>query len=377
MRLNRMRSCRERRLVFESLESRWMLSASIGSADQVVTPNLDIVSLATSTTPSGLTPAQVKAAYGFSNVSFGSVAGNGAGETIAIVDAYNDPNIKSDLAKFDATFGLAAPSGFKVVNQSGGTTLPQNDTGWAGEIALDVEWAHAIAPAANILLVEASSATMSALDAAPRLRPKRYGRSRCFQQLGWQRIQHREIARRPLHDAGRTRRRNIHRGGWRRRCWSRISLFVARCAERRRVHIAAFFNRCLFERKRLVRRRRGHESLRRRPQLSNVARRLDARGQMFPTMPIPRQASPSTTRTALAAGPNMAAPAPERPVGRANCHRRPRPRPVRQELALQRRMRSTACPDPTSTISHQEATAIARPPATTSPRASVRRSPIS
>jgi subtilase family serine protease len=104
-----------------------------------VTPNLDIVSLATSTTPTGLTPAQVKAAYGFSGVKFGSVVGNGAGQTIAIVDAYNDPNIKSDLAKFDATFGLAAPPSFKVVNQSGGTSLPQSDRGWAGEIALDVE----------------------------------------------------------------------------------------------------------------------------------------------------------------------------------------------------------------------------------------------
>jgi subtilase family serine protease len=166
MRSKSMRVRRARRLLFESLESRWVPSASIGSLDQIVTPNLDIVSLATSTTPTGLTPAQVKAAYGFSSVKFGSVVGNGAGQTIAIVDAYNDPNIKSDLAKFDATFGLAAPPSFKIVNQNGGTTLPQNDTGWAGEIALDVEWAHAIAPAANILLVEASSATMSALDAA-------------------------------------------------------------------------------------------------------------------------------------------------------------------------------------------------------------------
>jgi subtilase family serine protease len=154
-------------LQFEALESRWVLSASIGSVDQIVTPNLDVIApLAASSGPSGLTPAQVKAAYGFSSVKFGSVVGNGAGETIAIVDAYNDPNIKSDLAKFDTTFGLAAPPSFKVVNQSGGSALPQNDTGWSGEIALDVEWAHAIAPAANILLVEAGSATTSSLDAA-------------------------------------------------------------------------------------------------------------------------------------------------------------------------------------------------------------------
>ena len=167
MRATSCRVRRSRRLQFEALESRWVPSATIGSLDQVVTPNLDVIApLASSSGPFGLTPAQVKAAYGFSSVKFGSVVGNGAGETIAIVDAYNDPNIKSDLAKFDQTFGLAAPPSFKVVNQSGGTSLPQNDSGWAGEIALDVEWAHAIAPAANILLVEAGSATMSSLDAA-------------------------------------------------------------------------------------------------------------------------------------------------------------------------------------------------------------------
>ena len=154
------KGCRRRRLQFESLEARWVLSASVGSTDQIVTPNLDVISpLAVSSSPIGLTPAQVKAAYGFSSVNFGSVVGNGAGQTIAIVDAYNDPNITSDLAKFDQTFGLAAPASLKIVNQSGGTSLPQSDQGWAGEIALDVEWAHAIAPAANILLVEASSAT--------------------------------------------------------------------------------------------------------------------------------------------------------------------------------------------------------------------------
>jgi subtilase family serine protease len=158
---------RRRRLQFELLENRWVLSASVGVTDQIVTPNLDVLSpLAVSSSPVGLTPAQVRAAYGFSAVSFGGIVGNGAGQTIAIVDAYNDPSITSDLAKFDQTFGLAAPASLKIVNQSGGSALPKSDRGWAGEIALDVEWAHAIAPAAKILLVEASSATTSALDAA-------------------------------------------------------------------------------------------------------------------------------------------------------------------------------------------------------------------
>jgi len=65
----------------------------------------------------------------------------------------------SDLKTFDRTFGLPDPPSFKKVNQTGGTSYPQADAGWAGEIALDVEWAHAIAPGANILLVEANSSS--------------------------------------------------------------------------------------------------------------------------------------------------------------------------------------------------------------------------
>ncbi len=116
----------------------------------------------------GYTAAQIRAAYGFSNVSFGSTAADGRGQTIAIIDAYNDPNITSDLAAFDAGMGLAAPPSFRVVNESGGTSLPSIDPsqGWEGEEALDVEWAHAIAPGANIILVEANSASDTDLFAA-------------------------------------------------------------------------------------------------------------------------------------------------------------------------------------------------------------------
>ena len=91
------------------------------------------------------------------------MAGTGAGQTIAIVDAYNDPNIKSDLQVFDNQFGIAAPPSFNVVNQTGGANLPAADAGWSMEIALDVEWAHAIAPGANILLVEANSSSINDL----------------------------------------------------------------------------------------------------------------------------------------------------------------------------------------------------------------------
>lgn len=127
-----------------------------------------------SSTAYGLTPAQVRGAYGVNNVSFNGISGNGSGETIAIVDAYDDPNALSDLNAFSSHFGLPAfnsGSGsptFAKLNQSGGTSLPGTDpagpyssTGggdWEQEESLDIEWAHAIAPQANIKLYEASSA---------------------------------------------------------------------------------------------------------------------------------------------------------------------------------------------------------------------------
>jgi subtilase family serine protease len=117
-------------------------------------------------TPAGLNPAQVRHAYGFDQITFqgGAVVGNGAGQTIAIVDANDDPSIAADLAMFDQQFGIAAPPSFVKVglNAAGAastTQFPTADPGWAGEIELDVEWAHAIAPAARILLVEANSAS--------------------------------------------------------------------------------------------------------------------------------------------------------------------------------------------------------------------------
>jgi Bacterial Ig-like domain (group 3)/Dockerin type I domain len=114
-----------------------------------------------STSPFGVTPAEMRSAYGISSITFGSIVGNGAGQTIAIVDAFDDPNIASDLAAFDTEFDLPAPPSFVKEGQTGSTTsLPSQAAtgGWGIEISLDVEWAHVMAPAANILLVEAKSA---------------------------------------------------------------------------------------------------------------------------------------------------------------------------------------------------------------------------
>jgi subtilase family serine protease len=117
-------------------------------------------------------PAQMEAAYGVNLISFGGVKGTGAGQTIAIVDAYNDPNIVADANSFSSTFGLPQFNGsglptFQVLNQTGGTNLSAvpNSTpgGWDVEESLDVEWAHSIAPQANIILFEANSDSYSDL----------------------------------------------------------------------------------------------------------------------------------------------------------------------------------------------------------------------
>ena len=118
-----------------------------------------------SSSPTGLSPATIKSAYGYT-----TSATAGTGKTIAIVDAYNDPTAESDLGVFSQAFGLPACTTangcFKKVNQSGGTKAPRTNSGWALEIALDIEWAHAIAPGAHILLVEASSNSFANLLAA-------------------------------------------------------------------------------------------------------------------------------------------------------------------------------------------------------------------
>ncbi len=118
-----------------------------------------------SSSPVGLSPAQMKAAYGFSTSNTA-----GSGMTIAIVDAYDLPTAENDLNVFSQQFGLPACTTangcFTKVNQTGGTNYPRYNAGWGLEIAMDIEWAHAIAPGAKILLVEAKSNSFANLLAA-------------------------------------------------------------------------------------------------------------------------------------------------------------------------------------------------------------------
>ncbi len=109
---------------------------------------------------SGLTPAQITSAYGLGGLTFGGSAATGAGQTIAIVDAFNDPNIAAELAMFDSTYSLPAPPSLTIVGENGMQSLPRTNAGWAQEEALDVEWAHAIAPGASLVLVETNSGSI-------------------------------------------------------------------------------------------------------------------------------------------------------------------------------------------------------------------------
>ncbi len=152
--------------ICENLETRQLLSVSAFPAHPVgvgspppasVQPSVSVLPPSTVASPGGLSPNQIRVAYGVNQVGFnGNVVGNGAGQTIAIIDAYYDPNIASDLGKFDAQYGLSAPPSLSQYVQNG---LGTANAGWGLETALDVEWAHSMAPAANIDLIEAAPDT--------------------------------------------------------------------------------------------------------------------------------------------------------------------------------------------------------------------------
>src|SRR3989442_435796 len=79
----------------------------------------------------------------------------------AVIDAFQSPTIQKDLAAFDAIWNIPAPPSFNIIPPPGGLTpfvaTDPNQVGWSSEISLDVEWAHAVAPGANIDLVLAKS----------------------------------------------------------------------------------------------------------------------------------------------------------------------------------------------------------------------------
>ena len=120
-----------------------------GPSASAITPNA---------VPAGFGPADLQSAYKLSS--------NGTGPTVAIVDAFDNPNVASDLATYRSTFGLPAAN-FRKVNQNGqASPLPATNVGWGEEESLDVDMVSAICPNCPILLVEANDNSLANLGAA-------------------------------------------------------------------------------------------------------------------------------------------------------------------------------------------------------------------
>ncbi len=112
----------------------------------------------------GYHPSDLQAAYTLPSTTAGT------GQTVAIVDAFDDPKAETDLGVYRSQFGLSACTTangcFKKVNQSGGSKYPRANVGWAQEISLDLDMVSAICPNCHILLVEASNASLTNLGIA-------------------------------------------------------------------------------------------------------------------------------------------------------------------------------------------------------------------
>ena len=134
---------------------------SAGSAECHAWMRTDVQPLAT--TPAGYGPADLRSAYNLT--SSGS-----ASQTLAIVDAYDDPTAEADLGVYRSQFGLPACTTangcFRKIDQNGGTNYPRKNAGWALEISLDLDMASAICPGCHILLVEAKTNSFANLGAA-------------------------------------------------------------------------------------------------------------------------------------------------------------------------------------------------------------------
>ena len=119
-------------------------------------------------------PAQVRKAYNLAPLYAQGL--DGRGQTIVIVDSFGSPTIAQDLSHFDQTFGLPDPPSFKVIEPAGAVPPYPSDpfgaddrSGWAVETTLDVEWAHVMAPGANILLVATPTSETEGVQGFPEI----------------------------------------------------------------------------------------------------------------------------------------------------------------------------------------------------------------
>lgn len=140
------------------------LQSTPGAMSCTIAINLQIPAIGTATTPAdllpGLHPADLRNAYGLNSTS--------GGGTVAIVDAFDDPNAEADLDVYRAAYGLPACTSlngcFRKVNEQGGTlSYPALDLAWDEEISLDLDVVSAVCPNCKILLVEANSTSVDDL----------------------------------------------------------------------------------------------------------------------------------------------------------------------------------------------------------------------
>jgi hypothetical protein len=158
-------SCQAVRLIGASITKAQLRSAAERQASEVASGATPAVGN-TSPISGGLTPQSLHAAYSLPTETLASSA-----QTVAVVDAYNDPTAEADLGVYDKQFGLAACTTangcFRKIDQLGRTSpLPATQGEWATEISLDVQMARAICHSCHVLLVEANSAGYADLGTA-------------------------------------------------------------------------------------------------------------------------------------------------------------------------------------------------------------------
>jgi subtilase family serine protease len=137
-------------------------STSTSTSTSTTTSTTGVVSQSTCTAAhAGFTPCDLRSAYALPSTT------SGAGQTVALVDAYNDPNAEADLGVYRAAYGIPACTTangcFRKVNEHGTATAPPSNASWSEEIALDIDMVSAACPACKILLVEASSNSLTDL----------------------------------------------------------------------------------------------------------------------------------------------------------------------------------------------------------------------
>ena len=132
--------------------------------DAIQTTNANGTPLSSSSPTAGYFPADLQSAYQLPSITQGN------GETVAVVDAYNDAHAESDLDTYRSQFDLptctTANGCFSKINQTGGSTYPANDASWDQEISVDLDMVSAICPNCHILLVEANSSSVANLGSA-------------------------------------------------------------------------------------------------------------------------------------------------------------------------------------------------------------------